>query len=254
MALRFRTVVPHPQTALSHFSISLKSAPMLTLRTFGGAVVLDDSGEQLGAAASQRRILALLALLAVAGDGGLSRDKIIGLLWPESEEERARHSLTQALYSARRALKCEEVFLISSDIRLNGSQISTDVGALQSALAAGDAATAANIYRGAFLDGFFLSGAAEFEDWIFRERQRFESAIVAALETLAAREESTGQMRAAVEWWRRLSQIRPLDSGIALRLMQALAAIGDRGGALQHAHIHEQLLRAELEIAPDAAI
>ena len=49
-------------------------------------------------------VLTLLSLLAVAGDGGLSRDKIIGLLWSETDAERARHSLTQTLYAARRAL------------------------------------------------------------------------------------------------------------------------------------------------------
>ena len=74
---------------------------VLTLRTLGGVYVADEQGQPLTGAASQRRLLALLVVLAIAGERGLSRDKLIALLWPEAGEERARHSLTQALYAAR---------------------------------------------------------------------------------------------------------------------------------------------------------
>ena len=52
---------------------------MLWLQTFGGPIVFDDEG-QPKLAAAQRRSLGLLSVLAVAGSGGLSRDKIVGLL------------------------------------------------------------------------------------------------------------------------------------------------------------------------------
>jgi DNA-binding SARP family transcriptional activator len=38
---------------------------------------------------------------------------------------------------------------------------------------------------------------------------------------------------------------------VALRLMQALEATGDPGGALRHARLHEGLLREALDIEPD---
>ena len=43
-----------------------------------------DSGPVEGAGGQKRR-LALLALLDAAGERGMSRDKLLGLLWPESE-------------------------------------------------------------------------------------------------------------------------------------------------------------------------
>src|SRR5688572_25983833 len=92
----------------------------------------------MAAAAGQRRTLALLSALAVAGDAGLSRDKIVGLLWPESDSERARHSLTQTLYLARRALRCEELFGVGADIRLNPDVIASDVRSFEAALEAVD--------------------------------------------------------------------------------------------------------------------
>ena len=65
---------------------------MLTLTTFGG-LALGASGRELGGAAGQRRPLAVLAILAVAGDGGVSREKLVGILWPDADPERARRRL-----------------------------------------------------------------------------------------------------------------------------------------------------------------
>ena len=52
---------------------------MFRLRTFGGAALFDD-GRPLDGPAVQRRRIALLALLAVAGEGGMSRDKLLAFL------------------------------------------------------------------------------------------------------------------------------------------------------------------------------
>ena len=55
---------------------------MLRLHTFGGVHVTDGKGQPLSGAATQRRLLALLSVLAASGDAGLSRDNLVGLLWP----------------------------------------------------------------------------------------------------------------------------------------------------------------------------
>jgi len=49
---------------------------MLELRTFGG-LSIKDGGAPVTGAATQRKTLALLALLAAAGKTGLSRDNLI---------------------------------------------------------------------------------------------------------------------------------------------------------------------------------
>ncbi|HEU5040600.1 MAG TPA: tetratricopeptide repeat protein, partial [Gemmatimonadales bacterium] len=54
----------------------------------------------------------------------------------------------------------------------------------------------------------------------------------------------------AVGWWRRIAATEPGNGRIALRLMRALEAAGDRAGALQHARVHEALLREEFDAAP----
>ena len=63
----------------------------MRLRTFGGLWI-----ESAGAEVEPRprpRPLALLAILAAAGAKGVSRDRVLTILWPESDGERARHAL-----------------------------------------------------------------------------------------------------------------------------------------------------------------
>ena len=60
---------------------------MLHLRALGTPSV-DVGGSPAGGAGAQRKPLALLSLLAVAGDRGLSRDRLQVYLWPESAADR----------------------------------------------------------------------------------------------------------------------------------------------------------------------
>ena len=227
---------------------------VLRLQTFGAVFVAGETAEPLGGAAAQRRTLALLAVLSTTGDAGVSRDKLVGLLWPEVDGERARHSLTQALYNARRALHADDLFVVGTDIRLNHERLTSDVRELEAALAAGDLDRVAVLYKGTVLDGFFVSGAGEFERWAAAQRERIEAKVSDALERLAGNAEHGGDYRAVVELRRRLATLSPLDSGRAVRLMKALAQVGDRAGAIQHAHVHSTLLREDLGLEPDPAL
>lgn len=226
----------------------------MRLRTLGGIYVATEAGELITGAATQRRLLALLAALAVAGDRGYSREKLAALLWPEVEEDRARHSLTQALYGARRALGLDDLFLSGGDIRLNRQHLRSDVQDLEEALEQGDLERVVALYTGPFADGFFLPGSGQFEQWISAQRSRLEDQVVAALDRLARRAEEAGQLRDALDWRKRLAAIRPLDTSAAVALMTTLANAGDRAGALQHARLHETLLREELGLAPEPSV
>jgi DNA-binding SARP family transcriptional activator len=90
---------------------------MLRLSTLGGLVLHQDGQLHTGPAA-QRRRLALLAVIASAGRRGVGRDRLLALLWPDSEAEAARHSLYQALHAIRRSLGGDDVFLGSATLQL----------------------------------------------------------------------------------------------------------------------------------------
>jgi DNA-binding SARP family transcriptional activator len=222
---------------------------MLRLRTFGG-LSLSRGDENLTGAITQRRRLAILALLAAAGEPGVSRDKLLAYLWPESDGDHARHVLNQLLYAQRRQVG-ESLFLGRKTLRLNPSLIWTDVRAFDVALEAGELETAVALYAGAFLDGFFVRGAGDFERWVEAQRAQFVRRVTAALAALAERATAAGDHVRAAEWWRRATEADPFDSVRALAQVRALSAGGDRAGALLAARRHEELLARELGVPPN---
>ena len=120
---------------------------MLHLKSFGGLSV-DIDGVPATGAAQQRKTLGLLALLAVAGERGLSRDKLIATLWPETDAEHGRRLLRQACYALRRDLQAPDLFLGTIQLSLNSAAISSDVGSFVHALEANDPGRAVSCYSG----------------------------------------------------------------------------------------------------------
>lgn len=227
---------------------------MLRLRTFGGLSLESDEGA-LNVAALQRRRLAILTLLAVARDRGVSRDKVLAWLWPEGDTERARHTLSQLLYALRRDLKADVVLGTAGEmLRLNRDVIRSDVADFEDALDAGELERAVELYAGPFLDGWFIADAPEYERWAESERGRLAGRAVTALRRLAELATARADHDAAVRWWRQLATLDPLDARAAIGLMTALAASGDRGAALRHARVYETLVQQELDVPPDPAV
>lgn len=226
---------------------------MIRLRTLGSPS-LERGADSLSGAARQRRVLGLLAFVAAARDRGVSRDSVLAVLWSESDPEKARQALTQALYHARRAVEEEALFHAGADLRLNTSVFTTDVWEFEDALSRSEPERAVALYEGSFLEGFYVNDAPEFERWVAIERARLAQLCAEALEELADRARRASDMRGVVRWWRRRAALDPLNATAAIELMKALAAAGDRAAALQHARVYEMLLREELDVAPEARV
>ena len=233
--------------------MGISGRPPFRLTTLGALALSGGEGPLAGAAA-QRRSLALLALLALGRNKGVSRDKLVAYLWPESDAERAHHALSQLLYALRRDVGQADVASGATELRLNRGVISVDLDDFEAALARRDLEGAVAAYGGPLLDGFHLGGASEFERLVDGERSDLAKRMGAALETLAQTASGRGDHEAAAGWWRRVAAIDPLSSRVALGLMRALEGAGDRAGALQHARDHARIVRAELDAAPDALL
>jgi len=222
---------------------------MLHLKTFGGLSVDIDGSPGTGAA-QQRKTLALLALVATSGQRGLSRDKLIASLWPETDSEHGRGLLKQACYALRRDLHAPDLFLGSLQLRLNPAVISSDVESFACALEENDPTRAVSCYAAPFLDGFYLNGGGEFEDWAETERARLASQYRTALEILSAEATRRGDHRTAADGWRRVLELDPLSSHAALSLMTALDNAGERAEALRCGQAYGELARSELGADP----
>jgi DNA-binding SARP family transcriptional activator len=136
-----------------------------------GLTLLYVLGIQAGRATHRHR-LAMLALLALAPAQRLSRDKLIAYLWPESDSQRGRNLLNVSTYVLRTELGESALLSAGDDLRLNAEVVQADVAEFEAALERADHVRAVALYRGPFLDAFFLSEAAEFEEWADRTRER----------------------------------------------------------------------------------
>jgi len=234
----------------------LKAPPIARYRlaTFGPPALFGaDADTFLGHHGHHRRRLALLAVLAAAGERGRSRDQLLLLFWPDATQTRARHSLDQLLYALRSSLG-DSVFDGVNPLRLNPEVVSSDVGAFNAALDRGDLEAAVNEYRGPFLDGFYVDDAAEFERWAEAERARLAGSYAGALERLAQDASAAQDYATAVDRWRTLVETDPLSAKNAAGLIRALVNAGDDAAALQYAKRYEALVAKDLGVAVSPAV
>lgn len=224
---------------------------MIELTTFG-ATELRRDGIDVRSVLSQPKRLALLVYLRVAAAGGfVPRDRLLALFWPESDQERARNALRQALHFLRRSLGEEALITRTErDIGVDEAAIACDAVAFRASLAAGRLEEAVERYRGEFLPGFFVEDAPEVERWIDEQRVELARLAAGAASTLSERAESAGELAAAVLWARRGLTIEPLDEHRVRRLMRLLDAAGQRAAALEAYQELARRLAQELEIEP----
>ena len=223
---------------------------MIEFRLLGGAV-LQQGGKPLSGAAARRHPVALLALLSTAPARTLSRAKIIGLLWPDADEGTGRNRLTSTLYPLRRVLGPDAIASVGDALRLDPSTIDCDVWRFREALEAGNRAAAVELYRGPFLDGFYLEGSSLFDERVESERQSLHRSWRDAVSALAEEADGDQRSRDSVQLWQALAASDPSDSAVAGRLVRALARSGSRGDALRVAKSHIDWLREELSTEPD---
>jgi len=151
------------------------------LRTFGGlTLAARDGGEAV--LVNQRKRLAFIAALAADPNGGIARERLFALLWPESDGERSRNALNQIVFAIRRDLGEEAILTDTISIRLNPAVVDSDLRIFRDALAGGRFIDAVEAYGGPFLDGVFLRETPEFERWVSDTRRSFAQDYARALE------------------------------------------------------------------------
>ncbi|PYO76180.1 MAG: hypothetical protein DMD63_15035, partial [Gemmatimonadetes bacterium] len=226
---------------------------MLVLELLG-TLSLRNATPPVPVSAQQKKSLGLLAILALAGRQGFPRDRIEAYLWPESSAPLAQHSLDQAVYAIRHALGSDFILSSGRELRLNPDLVQVDAWEFEEAIRARQWAAAVERYKGTLLDGFHFTDSREAESWIDAERARLLREYQKAVEFLAKDAAEAGDHARSVTWWRRLANSDPLSATATKQLMLALAAAGDRAGAMKQARLYQELVRQDLEIEPDAEI
>ncbi len=225
---------------------------MIELRLLGRLSLTGADGRDVRALLGQPRRLALLAYLAAATPPGFHRrDSLLALFWPDLDQEHARAALRQALHVVRDALGVDVVASRGDEeIGLNFDQVSCDVAAFGRAVGGQDFRAALDLYRGDLLEGFFISGAPDFERWLETERSRLRAMASRAARAAGERCEADGNLTTAVHWARRSLDLAPNEEALLRRLIAVLDRHGDRVGALEAYEQFRARLAKEYEAQP----
>jgi DNA-binding SARP family transcriptional activator/TolB-like protein len=200
--------------------------------------------------------LAVVTYLALTQPGRfVRRDTLLGVFWPDYDQHRARTALRQALYYLRKSLG-EDVLTTrgADDVGVAAAGLACDAIAFDRAVREGNLETAVSLYHGPLLAGVYLSGCPEFENWLDGERGARQRAYSQALERLAAAAEASGDLPKAARWLRRRALADPHSGRVAILLMNALEAAGDRAEAIRAGEQHIELVRSELEAEPESKV
>ncbi|HEY2805864.1 MAG TPA: BTAD domain-containing putative transcriptional regulator [Gemmatimonadales bacterium] len=215
------------------------------LVTLGRTALLGSDGVELNPISKRRRKLALLAYLALSRRA-VSREHLVEMFWGEQDEQRARHSLSDALSELRGHLGADAIETRTTDLILGAkAALTIDARELASACERRDWVRAVSLYGGPFLQGLVVENSSSFEDWVTAERDR-----LAKLFAQAARERCAA-LGAARQWpecaglAERWLEAAPLSADAAITLLEALSAPGTSASA-QEAHAAYERLVARL--------
>src|ERR1700694_734037 len=179
----------------------------------GGLEFRADDGRDPSLVLAHEKRLALLAYLAAARPFGVHRrDSLVGLLWPELDQEHARAALRKTLYGLRQAIGAESIVANGDEtLGISEAALWSDVRAFELALGAHRYLDALALYRGDFLPGFFLTNAPDFYRWVEAVRQELRGKAIRAAWFAAAESEQGGSSADAVHWARFAQQFAPAD-------------------------------------------
>jgi DNA-binding SARP family transcriptional activator len=227
----------------AQFTINLLGSP--------GAYI---AGESLSLHNHKAR--ALLYYLAASGRSH-TRDHLATLLWSESLDSNARHSLRSSLYHIRQALHVKganQALVADADqIYLKLNHYECDVIRFRQLLKEGHESAlseAISLYRGPLLQGFTLGDVPLFEEWLRYEACQLEQAYLATLQRLATWAEQRQAWNQAIPYLQYIVQHDPLSEEAQQRLISLYLRTGAIGQALRQYHQFETELRQELGLTP----
>lgn len=224
---------------------------MIDFRTLGSLDLRGPDGQELLSILTQPKRVAVLAYIAAAGRGEpLRRDTLLGVFWPELDQDRARAALRKALHYLRRTLGENALVTRGEDeVALGRDTVRCDVLDVLDALDDDRAGDALELYRGAFLEGFHVSETG-FERWLDAFRSELHARVVSAATAMAEHAAQEGNQAGALSWAERALAVDPLEEPALRHLVRAKLALGDRTGAIRAFERFRERLAAEYEIDP----
>ena len=232
--------------------LARKDQPLrLQIETFGHFAVRYGDREVV---LNGRKARALLGYLVLTESGEETRERLVGLLWSETEETKARGSLRQALYEIREAFQAVGFDKFDADkhaTRIDRDMVDVDLWDVMASARRGEPHPIL-LDRDRVTDSLMRELEAvdpSFGSWLLAKRQSLHGRLVAHLEDVL-RGQTDVVTRNEEQVARALVKLDPTHEEAARALIRARVAAGDMGGALGIYKALWDLLENEFDVEP----
>src|ERR1043165_3273925 len=177
---------------------------------------------------SSRPAQSLFAYLILSAGTAHRREKLAGMLWPDSLEETARDNLRHALWRVRKALEsaASTRFLHADDLTIKFESSSdywldaSELERLSESASADELMGILSTYQGELLPGFY-------EEWVVSEREHLFSIFEHHMAQLLSRLQEEKHWSDILDWGERWIKLGQKPEPAYRALMTAHAAKGD---------------------------
>lgn len=247
-----------PAAAAGEASSLIQVTCFGTFRVMSGDRELSPEGE----GGAHYKPWEILAYLSAQPEGAVSKEKLLGALWPDVDPQRAAERRTVTL-SRLRALLAEQVPGLGADVvrvernglcRLDTTQVSSDVHRfvalcraapkLPPAEARKAYEEARELYRGDLLTEPFYEWVHARDDGGLTLREQYREECYRATQRLAQLYRREGQADLAVPLYRSLLEAEPTLEDIARSLYRCYQQLGDRRALVrEHRRLKDAIRR-----------
>ena len=177
---------------------------------------------------SSRPAQSLFAYLVLSAGTSHRREKLAGMLWPDSLEETARDNLRHALWRIRKALpsQSKDEYLLVDDLTIafdTSAEYGLDATALETLgenVSADELIAVLSEYQGELLPGFY-------DEWVMLEREHLSSVFEHKMARLMSLLQSEKRWLDILDWGERWIKLGQKPEPAYRALMLAYAAKGD---------------------------
>lgn len=235
--------------------------PSLTLNLLGGVQLLNYDVPL--ALPKSRKALALFIYLAYT-ERAYTREALADLLWDTTSTAQSLSNL-RTLLTRFPASMAAYLSITRDTIAINPKGIvsvdacafTNTMNTLPQPLSHSAAVTCAGLlasYRGDFLDGFHVTGAPRWHEWMMLEREYLHALALDGYQQLTAYYLACGDYAAGIEVATALLRLDPANEIGHGHLMRMLAFTGQRTAALAQFEACRQLFQDEFGVDPDDAL
>lgn len=215
-----------------------------------------DMADQLG-----NKAIALICLLVLNERRYLSREKIIGYLWPDSSMEAAKYNLRYNLWLIKKNItedKNQNLFLkVYNDCcSINKKyEFTCDIIDIMKFKPSHEDSVESmlmlkKLFRGDLLEGCYFNKCDEFNNFIIYERINFEQRKVKILQRLVEVYEIDKRYDDCIDILNEILEIEPYDEKMVLKLMDIYQKSGKRAVAINYFNKFSYSLSCSLGINP----